>query len=166
MADLLTHVLVAYAILTVASWRIAWLDDRWVAVAVVGSVLPDLNRIDLLLPDETVTAVTGVPFDWGGIHTLGGVLLMAGLGALLFDRECGYVRPFALLCAGALSHVVVDIPQRYADGETLTNLYFFPFSSWRVTTPGWYVTADRWVVVVAFGIALAVFIVDRRLSTN
>jgi hypothetical protein len=161
MAEWVTHVLVAYAVFTVAGWGITWLDDRWVAVAVVGSVLPDLNRIDLVIPDETVTAITGVPFAWGGLHTLGGILLMAGLGALLFERERGYVRPFALLLAGALSHVVVDIPQRYADGETITNVYFFPLSSWRGPTPGWYVTADRWVVVVACGIALAVFLVDR-----
>lgn len=166
MADLLTHVFVAYALFTVAGWQVAWLDDRWIAVGVVGSILPDLNRVDLLIPHETVTAVTGSPFDWGGIHSLGGILLLAGIGALLFERERGYGRPFTLLLAGALSHVLVDVPQRYADGETLTNLYLFPFSSWRGTTPGWYVTSDRWVVVVAFGIALVVFSVDRLVLSD
>ena len=161
MAEWLTHVSVAYALFTVGSWLIAWLDDRWIAVGVVGSILPDLNRIELVVPADFIEAHLGVPFDWSGIHTLGGLVLLCAVGAFLFERRREQWRAFGLLFAGGLSHILIDIPQRYVDGETLTNLYFFPLNAWRTATPGWYVSADRWVVVVAFVVAVVVFLVDR-----
>jgi membrane-bound metal-dependent hydrolase YbcI (DUF457 family) len=162
MADWLTHVFFAYAFFTVASWVVD-LPDRWVAVGLVGSVLPDLDRLALIAPANSASAALGVPFDWNGLHTLGGLLLLGGVGALLFERRRDQRRALALLYAGALSHLLVDLPQPYADGLTLTNLYLFPFSSWRTTTPGWYVSADRWVVAVAFTVALVAFLSDRYL---
>ena len=164
MAEWLSHVFLGFAVFTVASWGVSWLTERWIAVGVVGSILPDLSRIELVVSEDWVTAVTGIPFDWSGIHTLGGVVLMAGIGALLFDTRKQQVRAYALLLTGALVHVLIDIPQRYADGETLTNLYLFPVSSWRGVTPGWYVSADRWVVVIAGVVAVVVFVVDRVIS--
>lgn len=161
MSEWLTHVFVAYALFTVGSWRLDWLGKRWVAVAVVGSILPDLNRLRLLVAPDLISAPLGVPFDWDGLHTLAGIVLLSGIGALLFERRRERRRAFGLLIAGALSHIVVDIPQRYADGQTLTNLYAHPLPPWRVSTPGWYVPADRWVVLVAFAAALVVFVLDR-----
>ena len=163
MADWLTHTLVAYAVFTAAGWSVPWLTERWVAVGVVGSVLPDLNRLSLLVSPDSVSAVLGVPFDWNALHTLGGVVLLGGVGALLFERRREQVRAAALLYAGALSHLLVDLPQPYADGRTLTNLYLFPVRSWRTATPGWYVSADRWVVAAAFVVALLVYLCDRYL---
>ncbi len=162
MAELLTHVLVAYALFTAAGWYLEWLDERWVAVGMVGSVLPDLNRLALVVPAERVTDFTGVAFDWGGLHTVGGALLLSAIGATLFVRRRDQRRAFLVLFAGALSHLIVDFPQRYADGDALTNLYLYPVSSARPPTPGWYVSADRWVAVVALAVAAAVFVVDRR----
>lgn len=161
MAELLTHVLLAYAVFTVASWALEWLNERWVTVGVIGSILPDLNRIELLLPGNSITTFTGVPFSWGALHTLGGVALLAGIGSLLFTRRQTRVRAGILLFLGALTHILVDLPQPYADGQTLTNVYLFPVSSLRVATPGWYVSADRWTVILALIIALVVTLVDR-----
>lgn len=160
MAELLTHVLLAYAVFTTASWASDWLNERWVAVGVVGSILPDLNRVRLLLPGSTITDITGVPFSWGAIHTLGGVLVVAGIGSLLFTRHQTQFRAGVLLLAGALTHILVDLPQPYADGQMLTNVYLFPFSSWRIETPGWYVSADRWTLILALVVALLVTLID------
>lgn len=165
MAEWLSHVLLAYAAFTVASWQIEWLDQRWVAVGVVGSILPDLSRLNLLVDNDTMTALLGVPFEWGGLHTLGGSILLAGVGALLFEGRRQQYRAFGLLVAGAFSHLIVDLPQKYADGQLLTNLYLFPVSSWRGPTPGWYVSADRWVAVLSLGVALVVYLADRYRST-
>jgi len=161
MAEWLTHVLIAYALFTAACWTVGWLDERWVAVGMVGSVLPDLNRLALLVPTGSVSVALGVPFDWRGLHTLAGAFLLAGLGAVLFDSARRRRRAFVVLAAGAVSHVAVDVPQRYADGLTITNVYLFPFSSVRVPSPGWYVSADRWVLPVATAVALLVFLADR-----
>ena len=55
MSEWLTHVFVAYSLLTLASWRLDWLDGRWIAVGVVGSILPDFSRLDLLVDADTVS---------------------------------------------------------------------------------------------------------------
>jgi hypothetical protein len=166
MAEWLTHVFVGYALFTVIGWSVDWLDANWIAVGIVGSVLPDLNRLDLLVDDALITAITGVPFDWSGLNTLGGVMLLSAIGAMLFERRQQQRRGLLLLLTGGLTHLVVDLPQRYADGLMLTNNYLYPLPPWRVPTPGWYVSADRWVVVVAAAVALLVFLVDRYRPTD
>ena len=160
MAEWLSHVLLAYALFTAASWYIEWLDRKWVAVGLVGSILPDLNRLGLLVGSEQITAVVGLPFNWAGLHTLGGAVVLSTIGAVLFATRQQQYRAFLLLFAGALSHLIVDLPQQYADGLMVTNLYLFPLPPWRFPTPGWYVSADRWVAVVSLAIALVVFGVD------
>ncbi len=160
MAEWLSHVLLAFGLFTIAGWYVDWLDRQWVAVGMVGSILPDLNRIALVISNEAVYEALGVPFNWGGLHTLGGAVLLSALGALLFATSQERRRAFTMLGAGALSHLVVDLPQAYADGYMLTNLYLFPLPPWRLPTPGWYVSADRWVAVVSLVFAVVVYVVD------
>ncbi len=166
MAEWLTHVLLMYAVGTAATWHHRWFDSRWVAVGMIGAILPDLSRFYLIVPDETITQITGLPFAWNGLHTLAGILLLSGIGGMVFTRTIDQRRGFAVLLAGALFHIVVDIPQTYADGLTITNLYFYPFSSWRGITPGWYVPADRWVVLISAVAAILVWMVDRYLTNR
>ena len=161
MAEWVTHVCFAYALCTAVSWSVDWVDKKWVPVGMVGSVLPDLNRFDLLLDDLVVQRLTGIPFDWSGLQTVGGAVLLSAIGAMLFSTARHRKRGFVFLLGGAFSHILVDLPQRYADGLMLTNNYLFPLPPWRLPTPGWYVSADRWVAVVALLVALVVFGVDR-----
>lgn len=161
MAEWVSHVFFAYALFTAAGWYVDWLDGRWIAVGIVGSILPDFDRLDLVVSGDLITAATGVPFEWYGLNSVGGVVVLSAIGTLLFDRHRHQRRGFLLLMSGGLSHLVVDLPQRYADGLMLTNKYLFALPAWRPPTPGWYVSADRWVAVVALGIALVVFLLDR-----
>lgn len=158
MADLLTHVLVAYALGTVASWRLEWLSKRWIAVAMVGAVLPDLNRIGLFVTDPTIEGVLGVPFALDALQTLGGLLVLAGIGTLAFDRYRG--RAYGLLLAGGLSHLLLDAVKRYADGQAGT--WLFPVTWYRHPTPNLYVSSDPAVLLVAISIAFAIWVIDRR----
>lgn len=87
MADLLSHVLFAFAAFTVAGWAIAWLDRRWVAVGMVGAIIPDLDEVGVVLDDVVISKALGIPFDWGAIASLGGLLLLAAAGALLFEQS-------------------------------------------------------------------------------
>ncbi len=160
MAELLSHVLFAYALFTVASWRLEWLSKRWVAVAVVGAVLPDLNRIGLLLGESTLEAVLGVPFSFDAIHTLGGILILSGIGALAFDKQQALA--YGLLVAGALSHLLVDALKLYADGSAAAWLY--PITWYRHPSPNLYVSSDPGVLAVAGSIALGVWVIDRHLT--
>jgi hypothetical protein len=160
MAELLTHILAAYVLFTAFGWAIEWLDPRWVVVGMVGSLFPDLNRIDMLIDRYLIESVLGVPFRWGAIHTLGGVVLLAVAGAVLFETARARRRAFGMLLAGGASHLVIDAVKQWANG--VNGAYLYPVTWWRNPTPSWYVSTDRWVLGVALACALVVFFVDRR----
>lgn len=157
MADLLTHILVAFVVLTIAGWRIDWLARRWIAVGMVGALLPDLNQLGRLLSGPAIERLVGVPFHYGAFHTIGGVLVLAGLGAVLFAEH--HWRAFGVLLAGGLSHFLVDGFKMHADGRAETWLY--PITWWRHPAPDLYVSANPRVLAVALACATVVFTVDR-----
>ena len=159
MAEILSHVLFAFALFTAIGWVIDWFDQRWVVAAMVGSVIPDLNRVELIINSGWIESTLGIPFSWGAIHTIGGVLLLSAIGAAMFATREHQRKGFVMLVAGGSLHLLLDAVKVWADGYN--GAYLYPFSWWRNPTPGWYVSADRWVVVVAIAVALVVFVVDR-----
>ena len=159
MADLLTHLLVAYAVLTAVSWRVDWLDRPWVVVGVGGAAIPDLVKLDVVLDDAAVSATLGVPFSYEALSTLGGVVLVAGVLALAFPRRG---RAVGLVAAGGVLSVLGDGLRMYADGRASAWLY--PVSNWRPPTPNLYVSADPRVLLVALLFAGVVWLVDRRVA--
>lgn len=161
MSEWVTHVLVAYAVFTILSWYVAWLDQKWVAVGMIGSILPDLSRLDLVIPSDVVAYFIGLDFTWDGIHTIIGILLLSMIGAFLFSDSLDQYRAFICLMLGGISHIIIDLPQRYADGRMILDSYMAPFSVPRPMTPGWYVTPNRWVAAVAIVMALLIFVADR-----
>lgn len=159
MADLLTHVLAAYVVLTVVGWRVDWLADRWVVVGMGGAILPDLTRLQLVIDDGTVSEILGVPFTYGHLDAVGGVLLTAGVVVVAFERRW-WRRAYGLLVVGGLSHLVLDGMVVYADGRA--SQWLFPLlPSWRPPTPNLYVTADPLVPVVALAVTALVVWLDR-----
>jgi len=160
MADLLAHVLLAYALFTAVGW---WrtLPRRWVVVAMGGAALPDLTKVRLLVNGGAVESAVGVPFSFAPLTTLGGVLLTAGLVALLFGRERRR-RAYGFLVAGGVTSLVVDALRITIDGRAGSVLY--PLTWWEPPSLGFYLTSDPRVTAVAVGLALGVFLVDRRRS--
>jgi hypothetical protein len=161
MAEWLTHVLIAYAAFRILSWYVEWINSQWISIRMIGSILPDLSRLDLVISADIVIYLIGFDFDWLGIHTIGGVILLPGIGALLFRSSPEQHRAFIMLTSGSISHIIVDLPQQYADGKMILDVYGFPLPLPRPPTPGWYVTPDRWVVIAAFVTALVVFFTDK-----
>ncbi len=159
MAEGLTHILFAFVLLTIAGWKIGWLDRRWVIVGMVGSLIPDFNRIDMLLDSGSIEATLGIPFSWGMVHTLGGVLVVSMIGAALFSNREQQLKAYGLLVAGGCSHLLLDAVKAWANG--LNGSYLYPVSWWRNPTPGWYVSADRWVILVAIVVVALVYVFDR-----
>lgn len=157
MADLLTHVLVAYVLLTVVGWRVEWVTERWVVVGMCGAVIPDLNRLALVVDETPIQATLGVPYSFDALHTLLGVLLIAGAVAALFDPG-RRAKAYAVLVAGGLSHLVVDGWVIYADDRA--GFLWYPLW-WRPPTPNLYVSADPLVPATALVIAGLVFGIDR-----
>lgn len=159
MADILSHVLLAFGLFTVVGWAVSWLDRRWVVVGMVGSIIPDLNRVDMLLGDHIIEQSLGISFSWDAIHTLGGVLVLSAVGAMLFRNRAQQIRAFGLLTAGGCSHLLVDAVKAWADGSNGASLY--PFSWWRNPTPGLYVSSDMFVLVIGLVVASGALLVDR-----
>ncbi len=158
MADLLSHVLVAYAAFTVASWQADWLTDEWIAVGTGGAAIPDLIKVEIVVGSGTIETVLGVPFDVSAVGTLGGVLLVAGAIALLFGER--RYRAYCLLVAGGCSALVLDGMRKYADGRAGDWLYPVP---WNPPSPNLYVSSDSTVLGVVLFVALVVVTLNRRV---
>lgn len=158
MPDLLTHVLVAYSLTLVISWRVPWIDRKFVTVAMVGALLPDLAKANLLVPNLTMERLLSLPFSWTALHTTGGVTLTVLMIVALVGRP--YRRRVGLLLgAGALTHL-------WADGllRSVTNTSYpilWPLTTYEPPTPGLYLSTDPWLALVAGGIAVTVTAITR-----
>jgi len=168
MAELLSHVLIAYTIFTLASWYVEWFTKRWVAMGMIGALFPDLSRIGLFVTDATIETMLGVPFNIGAVHTIGGISILAAIGSLVVaDHQR---TAFAVLVAGGISHLLTDGLKIWADG--FASAWLYPLSWYRHPTPGLYISSDYRVLVVVGSVALAValldhsVIVDRHTSTD
>lgn len=159
MADLLSHVLVTYAVLTVLSWRVEWLDRHWVVVGMGGAAIPDLVKIEMLVDDAVVQAAVGVPFTWEHLGSLWGLLWIGGAVGILFPSDLRRRAVSALLLGGGTS-LLVDGMRVFADGRAAFWLY--PLW-WRPPTPNLYVSADWRVLVVSMAVALSVIGIESQL---
>lgn len=159
MADLLTHVLVAYVLATICSWHVEWITPPLVTVAMIGAILPDLMRVELLVPAATVTAVLEVPFSWRPIHRIGGaVLLIAVCAVTVLARYRRAV--IALLVLGTASHFAVDLLV-YSDSG-LTRPFLWPLTDQGLPAGGLYRSSERWPAIVMAVLATAVWLETRR----
>lgn len=152
MADLLTHVLAAYVLATLLSFRYEWLTPQLVTVVMLGAVVPDLAKISLVVSSSQVESLFGVPFDWFAIHMFGGTLVAITIGALLTSREHRR-RVFLLLALGAASHHLLDALLINASGYSYA--IFWPLTTYHPPTPNLYLSFDRWPALVS-GIAAAI----------
>ena len=159
MPDLLSHAFIAYSIGLVLSWRYDWLDARYVTIVMAGAFIPDIAKIVLVLPSEYVAALLGVPFDWLGIHTLGGAVCCGLVGVVLVDpaerRRVG-----TLLSIGAGSHLFADALLLNAAGYSYPLLY--PLTSYAPPTPGVYLSSDIWPSLLTGAVALGLWVFSRR----
>jgi len=160
MPDLLSHALVAFVLGTLLSWRLGWLDPRYVTLVMAGAFVPDLAKIALALPAERVAATLDVPFDWFGLHTAGGAALAILVGVVLVPHRQRR-RVATLLSIGAASHLLADALLLKASGHSYPLLW--PLTDVAPPTPGLYLSTDLWPSVVLGGIALVIWVVDRRV---
>lgn len=163
MPDLLTHALVMYSVVTVASWRYERLTPSFVTVAMMGAMIPDLTKIRLVLPSYRVESVLGVPFDWFALHTAGGSAIAVLIGTVLVPREYR-TRVLSLLALGAASHLLLDALLVNPSGHSYAILW--PLTQYHPPTPGFYLSTDRWPAIVTGTIAGAVWARTRRLRTS
>lgn len=150
MPDLLTHALLAYAVMTLLVDRHDRLADHHVPVTLVGSIMPDLAKVVLVVDFDTVSAALGVPVSPLVFHRLGGVLVLAGLGAILVHRRERRI-VFGLLSIAGVVHLVLDAFVIRADA--LAPPYLYPLTWWRPPAGNLYLSSDVWPAVVAVLVA-------------
>ena len=154
MPDLLAHALIAYSLATVFSWRHEWLSPSYVTVAMAGAFIPDLTKVMLVLPSDSVAATLSVPFDWFALHTLGGSLISLAIGIVLVANS-ERTRVAALLGLGTASHLLADALVLNPSGHSYP--LFWPLSYLHPPTPGLYLSTQAEPMLVAATVAGVVF---------
>jgi hypothetical protein len=161
MADLLTHVLVPYIILTIVGWRVDF-PRRWIPVAMGGAAIPDLVKIEILVDAGTIEQLAGVPFSYAPISSLGGVLVISAGITVLFERRV-YSRAYGFLLFGGVTSLILDGLRVFADGYA--GFWLYPL--WiRPPTPSWYVTSNPNVLLGTLATAGIVTLVDRHIQDS
>ena len=158
MTDLLTHVLAAYVLARVASWRLDWLADRHVALAMLGATIPDAAKVYLLLGGIRHT-VAGVEVSLLALQTIGAALVFVAIAGLQVPpRER---RPaMVALTAGVVLHIALDYLVVRTGGRSPP--YLYPLTWAQLPTGNFYLSADVWPSLVALVVAGSVWLLDRR----
>lgn len=163
MPDLLTHVLGVYVLLTPLTWYVDGVRQRHVAVVMVGTMVPDISKVYLLIDATVVAEALGRPWRWAGIHRLGPASVLAGVGALSFDR--GRRLPaFGWLLAGVVAHLFFDLAVTRASG--VAPPYLYPFTWWQPPSANLLLSSDVWPWLVATPLAAVVWGLDRRVGAG
>lgn len=145
MTDLLTHVLAAYVVTTLVTWRVDWVQQRHVPLAMVGSVVPDIAKVYLLTGSLRAT-VAGVEISWLALQTVGVALTIAVAGSLLVPPS--ERRPALLaLVGGVLFHVGLDYPVSRAGGYAPP--YLYPATWLQLPSADLYLSSDVWPAALA-----------------
>lgn len=164
MPDLLAHAFIAYAVCTTLAWRYDWISPAYVTVGMAGAFIPDMTKMVLVIPNAAVEQALGLPFDWSGVHTLGGAIVGVAIGVVLVsDRERRRVA--ALLALGAATHLVADALLLKPTGHSYAVLW--PLTRWHPPTPGLYLSTQPWPMVVMAAVAAGTwYLVRRRDEAN
>jgi len=159
VADLLSTVFVIVALLTVVGWAVDWIGPPWVAIGMGGAMIPDLGRLSLVVDPLAVEAAVGMPFDLVALETLGGLIVVAALISVWFERAV-WRRVYGLLVAGGLVHLGLDALRVFVDGHS-TDWLFPVLPGVRPPSPNLFVSSDPRVLVVAGVGCTIVLAVDR-----
>ena len=159
MPDLLTHALAGYILATTLSFKYEWLTPPWVTVCMMGTFIPDLTKIRLLLPSYQIEQLLGLPFDWFALHTVGGTTVSVLIGTVLVPHEHRR-RVLALLAVGAGSHLFLDSLLITTTGYAAP--MGWPLINSGLPTPGIYLSSDRWPALVAGLLAIYLWWKNRR----
>jgi len=152
MPDLLSHAFIAFTICTLLSLRYDWLTGEYVTIGMAGAFIPDMAKIKILVDAAAVEAALEIPFDWLGVHTLGGAFVAVLVGTVVVNRS-DRRRVFGLLSLGAASHLFADALLLKASGRSYEVLW--PLTQYHPPTPGLYLSTDIWLTGVTGTVAVA-----------
>jgi len=153
MTDLLTHVLTAYVLSTLAVWRLDRVRPRHVPLAMAGAAVPDAAKVYFVLGGIRHT-VAGVEVSLLALQTLGVAVAFTLVGGVLVTpSERGVAVP--ALLGGVGLHVVLDYLVVRTGGYAPP--YLYPVTWAELPSANVYLSSDVWPSVVAVAVAAAVW---------
>lgn len=161
MPDLLTHVLVGYCLGTALSFRLEWVRPAHVTMVMVGAMVPDLAKIDLVIPWRAMVSLLELPWGWTALHTLGGTVVSLLLVALCVSPHCRW-RIAWLLAIGIASHHALDLALITRTG--LAYPVFWPLTAYQPPAGGLFYSWDRWPAAVSGLVAICLWRLRVRLE--
>ncbi|MFO8110071.1 MAG: metal-dependent hydrolase [Thermoplasmata archaeon] len=153
MADLLSHVLVAYSLGTILSWRYKDIKKHHITFLMIGAALPDLTRIALIIDPGRVGWIT---FNFFPLHTVIGVGITATILSTMVKDDLAL--PF--LFSGALTHLFLDSLLINVTGHSYP--MFWPVTAYAPPTPGLYLSTDVGTAMIAGAAAILVWTFHRK----
>lgn len=150
MPDWITHIAVAWTLCTIMGFKYKQFNPANTALAMVGSVLPDLIKISIL----TEYLGYGVWDFIAPIHLPAGSLVIAAMVAIFFKEK---KTVFLFLAFGLITHYGLDLLLRNISGGIYL---FYPFY-WGQWQLGWIATDDYHITILALAVAFLVYLVSR-----
>jgi hypothetical protein len=150
LPDWIVHVAVAWTVCRVFRFRYQSFDPPNTAIAMVGSVIPDLMKLSMIFEFFGMDGLDYlIP-----LHLPVGSVLLAAIISLLFEDK---KTVFLFLALGLATHFLLDLLLMQING----GMYLlFPFS-WQTMSLNLVPNDDYYLTIVAIFVALSVYIVGK-----
>ena len=147
MPDWITHILTAWMICTILSFKYKQINPAYTVVCMVGALIPDTFKIVIPLGIMGIHAENFfMPF-----HLPIGSLIIASLFTLFFKERKKLV--LSLLVLGVATHYALDLLIINLNGG-MTMLFPFSWDVWAINV----IPADDYhITILAIGLALVVY---------
>ena len=149
MPDRITHILAAWVLCTILSFKYKQINPAYTVVCMVGALIPDTYKIVIPLGLFGINAQNILmPF-----HLPVGSLIIASLFTLFFKERKKLV--LSLLVLGVVTHYALDLLLINLDGGMAL---LFPFS-WNTWALNVIPDDDFHITILAMGLTLVVYVV-------
>ncbi|WGI18174.1 metal-dependent hydrolase [Methanonatronarchaeum sp. AMET-Sl] len=156
MADLFTHIATVFIILKLLSWKTEFIEDKLIPVGMIGAIIPDLSRLEIIIPSPIIEQL-GIHYTWFGLHTLVGATITSIILTLFFEKQ-HRTKVLILLVFGVISHLTLDFflispsPEQYA--------ILYPLA-WEPPTIGIYLSTDKIPAILTGTAATTIILIEK-----
>ena len=156
MPDWITHILVAWMICTILSFKYTQINPAYTVVCMAGALIPDTFKIVIPL------GLMGIKIEnfLVPMHLPAGSLIVASIFTLFFKEKKKLV--LSLLVLGIATHYALDLLLTNLNGG-MVMLFPFSWNSWTLNV----IPDDDWhITLLTMGLALVVYFVSLRFKNR
>lgn len=155
MPDWVTHIVVAWTLCRILSFKYNEFDAANTMIVITGALIPDFSKIIMVLK------VFGMDLSeyLSVIHIPTGSVIVAGMLSMLFpDKK----KTFLFLGLGIVTHYSLDMILEHVSG----GIYLlFPFSwfQWQFEITN---SSDYWLTLLSLCVAGIIYLIGREIDRN